>query len=105
MDHLKSPNKHFEEIKRIDENGVEYWNARELMLLIDYSNWQNFEKVIKKAMIACKKSKRISKNHLIILKMSLRGVHATWKSCSRLLHFVRNDTCTKHTKISFSRYR
>lgn len=65
MMQLKSPSKHFEEIKKIDENGVEYWNARELMFLIDYSNWQNFEKVIEKAKIACKKSNQTVKYHFI----------------------------------------
>ena len=37
-------NKSFEDIKHIDENGVEFWYARELMPILEYSNWQNFEK-------------------------------------------------------------
>lgn len=65
MRQLKSPNKHFEEIKKVDGNGVEYWDARELMFLIDYSNWQNFEKVVEKAKIACKKSNQTVKHHFI----------------------------------------
>jgi len=65
MIQFKSPSKHFEEIKKIDENGVEYWLARELMSLIDYSNWQNFEKVIEKAKIACKKSNQTIQYHFI----------------------------------------
>ncbi len=47
----------FEDIKHIDENGYEYWEARELMPLLEYSKWENFHKVIKSAMIACEKSK------------------------------------------------
>ena len=39
----------FEDIKHIDENGVEFWYARELMPILQYSNWQNFEKIINKA--------------------------------------------------------
>ena len=46
----------FDEIKHVDENGVEYWEARELMPLLEYSKWQNFHKVICQAMIACKAS-------------------------------------------------
>ena len=34
----------FEDIKHIDENGVEFWYARELMPILKYANWQNFEK-------------------------------------------------------------
>lgn len=30
-----SPNKGFEDIKKVDENGVEYWEARELLPLLD----------------------------------------------------------------------
>ena len=49
-------NKTFEEIKHIDENGVEFWYARELMPILQYSNWQNFEKIINKAKISCENS-------------------------------------------------
>ena len=49
-------NKSFEDIKHIDENGVEFWYARELMPVLQYSNWQNFEKIIHKAMISCENS-------------------------------------------------
>ena len=48
--------KTFENIKHIDEYGNEYWEARELMPLLDYSKWENFHKVIKRAMIACQTS-------------------------------------------------
>ena len=34
-------------------NGVECWSARELQLLLGYSKWENFEKVIGKAREAC----------------------------------------------------
>ena len=46
----------FEDIKHIDENGYEYWYARELMPLLDYSKWENFNNVIQKALIAYKNS-------------------------------------------------
>lgn len=36
--------KRFDEIRH-EENGVEFWYARELMHLLDYSKWQNFENV------------------------------------------------------------
>lgn len=49
----KSPNKSFEDIKRIDENGVEYWRARELMKILEYTKWDNFGNVIEKAKTAC----------------------------------------------------
>ena len=48
--------KSFEDIKHTDENGIEFWYARELMTILQYSNWQNFEKIIHKAMISCENS-------------------------------------------------
>ena len=39
-------NQTFEDIKHIDENGVEFWYARELMKVLQYSKWQNFKKII-----------------------------------------------------------
>ena len=56
---IKSENfndKNFEDIKHIDENGVEFWYARELMTMLEYNKWENFEKVISKAKSACENS-------------------------------------------------
>ncbi|HBC84952.1 MAG TPA: DNA damage-inducible protein D [Clostridiales bacterium] len=52
----KNNNKTFEDIKHIDENGIEFWYARELMSILQYTNWQNFEKIIEKAKISCQNS-------------------------------------------------
>ena len=49
-------NKSFEDIKHIDENGIEFWYARELMTILEYNKWENFEKVINKAKDACENS-------------------------------------------------
>ncbi len=48
--------KTFESIKHIDENGNEYWYARELMIALNYTKWGNFKGVIIKAMQACENS-------------------------------------------------
>jgi DNA-damage-inducible protein D len=49
---VKSLFKSFEDAAHIQE-GVEYWLARELQPLLGYSRWENFQKVIEKAGIAC----------------------------------------------------
>ena len=43
----------FDSIKHIDELGNEYWEARELMIALEYSKWEHFVKVINKAKISC----------------------------------------------------
>ena len=45
-----------EEIKHVDEDCMEFWYARELMTVLQYAKWQNFKKIIDKAMIACENS-------------------------------------------------
>ena len=56
MKEIERNNKSFEDIKHTDENGVEFWYARELMPILQYSNWQNFEKIVNKAKISCENS-------------------------------------------------
>ena len=46
----------FESIKHVDDDGNEYWYARELQKILQYNKWENLEKVIVKAIIACKTS-------------------------------------------------
>ena len=48
--------KKFEDIKYTRPDGSEYWSARELSLVLDYTKWENFSKVISRAMIACENS-------------------------------------------------
>ena len=54
LNDIEKNNKTFEDIKHVDENGIEFWYARELMSILQYSNWQNFEKIINKAKMSCK---------------------------------------------------
>ena len=42
----------FEDIKHIDKNGNEFWYARELMPLLEYSKWENFNSVIQKSVLS-----------------------------------------------------
>lgn len=48
--------KSFEEIKKIREDGTEYWTARELSVVLQYKKWENFSKVIDRAKLACNNS-------------------------------------------------
>ena len=55
----------FENIKHIDEEGNEYWLARELAHVLEYTEWRNFTKAINKAIIACKNSNNVINNHFV----------------------------------------
>lgn len=46
----------FESIKHYTGDGVEFWYARELQTVLEYTDWRNFQNAIFKAMEACKNS-------------------------------------------------
>ena len=46
----------FESIKHINEYGEEYWLARELQPVLEYSQWRRFSDAIERAKLACKNS-------------------------------------------------
>ncbi len=50
-------------IKKVDDSGVEFWTARELMGLLGYFKWSNFEEVINKSKRACLNSAQLVENH------------------------------------------
>jgi len=47
------------------EAELEYWFARDLCQLLGYNKWENFQKVIEKAKIACLKSKQKMEDHFV----------------------------------------
>ena len=55
----------FESIRHIDENNNEYWYARELMKILEYSEYRFFLPVIKKAMNSCKESNYNISDHFV----------------------------------------
>lgn len=56
MSELKAKEyKRFEDIKHV-RDGYEFWSARELADVLEYSQWRNFQSVINRAMIACENS-------------------------------------------------
>lgn len=46
----------FDDIKHLTEDGDEFWYARELQKVLEYTEWRNFSKVIEKSKIACSNS-------------------------------------------------
>ena len=64
----------FEQIRQIDENGQEYWNARDFAKVLDYSDYRNFISVVNKAKESCKNSSQSVLNHFVdVNEMVLLG--------------------------------
>ncbi len=83
--------KSFEDIKHTDENGNEFWYARELMVALGYKDWRNFSNVINKAKDACTNSNMNIFEHFVdvnrVLKvgnnadMSIEDISLTRYAC------------------------
>lgn len=63
----------FEDIKHVDEDGNEFWYARELQKVLEYKEWRNFSKVIEKAKEACKKAGNVEKSHFVDVNKMVKG--------------------------------
>lgn len=53
----------FEQIKKISEHWHEYWSARELYKVLEYTEYRKFIPVIEKAKVACKNSYQLVNDH------------------------------------------
>ena len=56
----------FDNVIQITENEqIEFWYARDLMKLLGYTEWRNFEKAIQRAIISCESSNVTSNDHFV----------------------------------------
>lgn len=63
-DIISKLNKSFEEYA-YEQDGVEYWLARELQVLLGYTDWRNFSNAIKKAKESCENTGEAVSNHFV----------------------------------------
>lgn len=61
---LSNPNQTvFEQIKKLDKNKNEYWTARDISRVLEYSEYRHFKPVIEKAKEACENSDYVVTDH------------------------------------------
>ncbi|MCX6763441.1 MAG: DNA damage-inducible protein D [Candidatus Moranbacteria bacterium] len=103
---ISSLNKDFESIKKVDENSVEYWEARELMPVLGYLKWENAEEVIGRAARACLNSGQAVDNHFHhIRKMVEIGSNTVrevrdWKLDRYACYLIAQNGDPKKTEIA-----
>jgi len=69
-------NKIFEE-SAYTQKSVEYWMARDLQKLLDYTDWRNFLLVVEKAKTACFNSRQSIADHFVDVNKMVGNVVAT----------------------------
>ena len=55
--------KSFEDLKKVNEYGAEYWSAREIQPFLGYTQWRRFEDAVKRAITSCKQSGNEPSHH------------------------------------------
>ena len=67
----------FDRIRQVDEDNLEFWSARDLMEVLEYTNWRNLKGVLFKAQISCENSGHDPTDHFVgAIKMVAIGSDA-----------------------------
>lgn len=68
----------FDEIRQLRDDGTEFWSARDLMPLLEYTTWHTFICVIERAMVSCKNAKQqVGANFTEVRKVGVPGKMAS----------------------------
>lgn len=105
---IQSLTTNFESCVHQTDEGIEFWLARELQHLLDYSEWRNFQKVLLKAKTACEISNHDIKNHFVEVnkmvdigsgaKKSVEDTMLTRYAC----YLIAQNGDSKKEKIAFA---
>ena len=69
----------FKSIRHQDADGNEFWYARELGAILEYQSWRAFERVIEKAIEACKNSGQQPGNHFVLMNNMVQIGSGAWR--------------------------
>ena len=78
-----SMHKNFEDIKKVDSNGYEYWEARELSPLLGYQKWEKFYDTIKRAIATCNSTGQMLGDHFRPVGKMIKIAKGTLKEAPR----------------------
>lgn len=104
----------FEKIKHIDVYGDEYWTASDLQSFLGYRRWENFNKAINKAMIACISSNFNIYNNFVYFEdmqdynltrfacyMIIQNCDPKKKMVALMQHYIITKTIEQETIVKF----
>ncbi len=81
--------------QRTDNNGNEFWFARELAPALEYVEWRNFSKVLERAMLACKNSGFIVSDQFVAVNKLIEMPSKPRKQNEKIGFVDLNKTKTK----------
>lgn len=99
--------KQFEEAASLVEN-VECWSARDIQLLLGYSKWENFEKVVEKARVACENAGEKVSDHFPDVRKTIPMPKGAEKEINDILltryacYLIAQNGDSRKEQISFA---
>lgn len=105
---IDGPHKSFEDIKKTDENDIEFWTARELFPLLGYSRWETFDEVISRAAQTAMNSGQTVENHfrsltkMVGIGSSGRRAIKDWKLDRYACYLIAQNGDSKIPEIAFA---
>lgn len=105
---IKSLTDNFENNSHTTEEGVEFWLARDLQHLLDYSKWDNFQGVISKAKTACELSGEEILNHFADVGKTIKMPKGAEKEIQDIMltrfacYLIAQNGDSRKEKISFA---
>ena len=91
-----------------EKDGIEYWLARELQELLEYSQWRNFVNVIDKAKISCKNSENEISDHFADVSKTIAMPKGATKEIEDIMltryacYLIAQNGDPKKEKIAFA---
>ena len=100
-------NMNFEEAA-YQEDGVEYWFARDLQELLNYAEWRNFLQVVEKAKTACKNSGQYISDHFVDVNKTINMPKGATKQIGDIMltryacYLIAQNGDSKKEQIAFA---
>ncbi len=98
----------FEDFAHLTNNDIEFWLARDLQKLLDYTQWRNFELVIKKAKTACELSEQDVSDHFADVSKTIDMPKEATKEISDIMltryacYLIAQNGDTRKETIAFA---
>lgn len=100
-------NMNFEEAA-YQEDGVEYWFARDLQVLLNYTEWRNFLQVVEKAKTACENSDQYKSDHFVDVNKTINMPKGATKQIGDIMltryacYLIAQNGDSKKEQIAFA---
>lgn len=98
----------FDDIAHKTDDGLEYWYARELQVVLAYKEWRNFSNVVEKAKLACKNSNIEIIDHFVTVNKTIPMPKSAHKTVDDIIltryacYLIAQNGDSTKTEISFA---